>query len=123
MAVLHVVHALRAVLTRTEPGVGLAAGVRVEPALGALPRGGFVAFLLASSDVSLRVKGAGSPDEAHPGVRDQGGGFVQRAGDVAVTVGLDLLGTARGDGEKLRDGRHEAAGRVGVLDELAQDRD
>src|SRR4051812_10387196 len=39
VAVLHVVHALRAVLARTEPGVRLAAGVRVEPALRALPPG------------------------------------------------------------------------------------
>lgn len=69
------------------------------------------------------MKGAGSPDEALPGVVvDQGSGFVQRAGGVAVTVGLDLLGTARGDGDHPRQGRDEAAGRVGVLDEFAQDR-
>ncbi|WP_318199205.1 hypothetical protein [Streptomyces sp. SCL15-4] len=37
-------------------------------------------------------------------------------------MGLGLLGTARGGGEQMRHGRHEPAGRVGVLDELAQDR-
>jgi hypothetical protein len=87
------------------------------------PRGAFSALVFAISDVSLRVEGAGSPDQAHPGVvGDQGGGFVQWAGGVSVAVRLDLLGTARGGGEQLRDGRDEAAGRVGVLDELAQDR-
>ncbi|MGW0792826.1 hypothetical protein ACWD04_32605 [Streptomyces sp. NPDC002911] len=87
------------------------------------PRGGFVAFALAISAGSLRVKGSGSPDQALPGVvGDQGGGLVQRAGGVSVAVRLDLLGTARGDGDRLRHGREEAAGRVGVLDELAQDR-
>src|SRR5690606_15818211 len=87
------------------------------------PRGGFVAFALAISAGSLRVKGAGRPDQALPGVvGDQGGGLVQRAGGVSVAVGLDLLRTARGGDEQLRHGRGEAAGRVGVLDELAQDR-
>ncbi|MFG2358355.1 hypothetical protein [Streptomyces sp. NPDC048521] len=77
----------------------------------------------ACASGSLRVKGVGGPDEPHPGVvGDQGGGLVQRAGGVSVAVGLDLLGTARGDGEQLRDTGHEAAGRVGVLDDLAQDR-
>lgn len=47
---------------------------------------------------------------------------MERARGVAVAVGLDLLGTARGDGDQLRQGRDEPAGRVGVLDELAQDR-
>lgn len=62
-------------------------------------------------------------NEAHTGVvRDQSGGFVQRTGGVAVTVGLDLLSTERGNGEQLPQGRHVAAGRVGVLDELVQDR-
>jgi hypothetical protein len=47
---------------------------------------------------------------------------VQWARGVAVVVGLDAVGSLRCDGEQLRDGRHEPAGRVGVLDELAQDR-
>uniref|UniRef100_UPI0037DD9A18 hypothetical protein n=1 Tax=Streptomyces sp. WAC05458 TaxID=2487412 RepID=UPI0037DD9A18 len=69
------------------------------------------------------MKGAGSPDEALPGVvGDHGGGLVQGARCVTVAVRLDLLGTARGGGEHLRDGRHEPAGRVGVLDEFTQDR-
>lgn len=78
-----------------------------------------MAFALAIPAASLRMQGAG---KALPGVvGDQGGGFVQRAGGVAVAVGLDLLGAARGDSEQLRQGRDEAAGRVGVLDELAQE--
>jgi hypothetical protein len=71
----------------------------------------------------LRFEGAGSPDQAHPGVvSDQGGSLVQRAGGVAVAVGLDLLGSPRGGGDQLPEERDEATGRVGVLDELAQDR-
>ncbi|MFE2498855.1 hypothetical protein [Streptomyces scopuliridis] len=41
---------------------------------------------------------------------------------VEGAAGLGLLGLPRGDGEQLRDGWHEPAGRVGVLDELAQGR-
>ncbi|MFF3140248.1 hypothetical protein ACFVRU_00570 [Streptomyces sp. NPDC057927] len=45
-----------------------------------------------------------------------------RARGVAVAAGLDPLGPLRGGGEHLREGRHEPAGRVGVLAQLAQDR-
>ncbi len=47
---------------------------------------------------------------------------MQRAGGVAVAVGLDLLSPARGGGDQLREDRDESAGQVGVLDELAQER-
>ncbi|WP_328435486.1 hypothetical protein [Streptomyces sp. NBC_00425] len=40
----------------------------------------------------------------------------------AVAVMPDAFGSLRGGGELLRDGRHEPAGRVGVLAQLAQDR-
>ena len=54
---------------------------------GAPPLAGSVAFALAISARSLRVEGAGSPDEALPGVvGDQGGGLVQWAGGVSVAV-------------------------------------
>jgi len=71
----------------------------------------------------LRVESAGCPDQALPGVvGDECCSLVQRARSVAVAVRLDLLGSLRGDGEQLRDGRHESAGRVGVLRQHAQDR-
>jgi hypothetical protein len=47
---------------------------------------------------------------------------MQRAGGVTVTVGLDLLGSLRSDGDHLREHADQATGRVGVLAQLAQDR-
>ena len=73
------------------------------------PLGGFVAFALAISARSLRVEGAGSPDQALPGVvGDQGGGLVSGQEASPSRSGSSLLGPARGDGEQLRDRRDRA---------------
>lgn len=65
VAVLHVVQALRALLTRTEPDVGLAAGVRVVPALGALSLGAGSLPSRLPSQRFLRVKRAGAALARH----------------------------------------------------------
>lgn len=68
------------------------------------------------------MKGAGRPDQAHPGVvGERFGGFLQRARGVTVAVRLDVLSTARDGREQLREHADQAAG-GGVLDERAQDR-
>jgi hypothetical protein len=54
-------------------------------------------------------------------VGEQGGRVVQRAGGVAVAVGIEAFGGSGGDGEQLRDSSEDAVLRGVLAVELAQD--